>query len=357
MTLVTLLYDGKAIPLERTRTEDQDLWIPLDALESATGWVLKPEGACRGETCVPLLKPRAAKILKVDGESERWFNLSGFARLIDQPIAVDFDEAVWSFGSPGWEWKSRASGRDAPDFELLDLQERPHTLSELRGKKVFLVFWSSWCTCRFDLPIWQEIREELKGSGFEVITVAADAKGKLAVEEFVAAASPTHPSLIDEKMQVADLFEVVNVPAAFWIDEEGSFVRANDPIYAQRPDPETGEMKRSEGYLDALRDWVANGPNSRYLQDEEALRDRWGPPTLAQVQAVATFDLGVHLAQNAKQERAQRHFQQALELWPENWTFQRQAWEFSGADRQTMRSAVRDPNRPRFYKDLDLNTR
>jgi peroxiredoxin len=32
----------------------------------------------------------------------------------------------------------------APDFELPDLAGRLHTLSELRGKKVFLLFWASW---------------------------------------------------------------------------------------------------------------------------------------------------------------------------------------------------------------------
>ena len=33
---------------------------------------------------------------------------------------------------------------EAPDFTLPDLDGRPHSLSEHRGKKVFLVAYASW---------------------------------------------------------------------------------------------------------------------------------------------------------------------------------------------------------------------
>jgi len=39
-------------------------------------------------------------------------------------------------------------------------------------------------------------------------------------------------------------------------------VRANDPIYALRRNPTTGETSRNEKYLNAVRDWVANGSSS-----------------------------------------------------------------------------------------------
>src|SRR5712692_12127347 len=106
------------------------------------------------------------------------------------------------------------------------------------------------------------------------MTVAVDAKGAVAAEPFMTAARQQHPSLLDDKLRVAELYDVRNVPAAFWIDENGRMVRANDPIYAQRRNRETGEVTINQGYLDAVRDWVAKGPASAYTMDAKRLESR-----------------------------------------------------------------------------------
>jgi hypothetical protein len=96
-----------------------------------------------------------------------------------------------------------------------------------------------------------------------VITVAAHAKGRPAVEEWIkAAAAPSHRSQLAQQMTVAQLHDVRNVPATFWIDESGRIVRANDPVYVLRRNPETGESTRNDEYLGALPDWVAIGPGA-----------------------------------------------------------------------------------------------
>jgi hypothetical protein len=61
------------------------------------------------------------------------------------------------------------------------------------------------------------------------LTVASDGKGADAARQWLEAANPTHPSFIDAEFSVAQLYDVRNVPAAFWIDESGGIVRANDP--------------------------------------------------------------------------------------------------------------------------------
>ena len=44
-------------------------------------------------------------------------------------------------------------GTVAPDFTLKDLDGLPVKLSELRGRRVVLVFWASWCPdCRAEVP-------------------------------------------------------------------------------------------------------------------------------------------------------------------------------------------------------------
>lgn len=143
MGRATVLYDGRESSLEAAPKSDvSDLWLKLGDLPRATGWELKPEGVCKGEVCVPLAEARRVELLGPGGDN---FNLSEFARRIEQPFAHDEGSGVWLFGPPGWEWQAgRPALHQAPDFVLPDLEGKPHALSELRGKKVFLLFWATW---------------------------------------------------------------------------------------------------------------------------------------------------------------------------------------------------------------------
>lgn len=123
--------------------EADGLWLTLQELTAGTGWELKPEGVCKDEICVPVPEARRSAMLRTD-PSGTWFNLAEFARLIEQPLAHDEANSVWYFGPAGWEWKTRLSSRVAPDFALPDLSGKLHALSDLRDKKVFLLFWASW---------------------------------------------------------------------------------------------------------------------------------------------------------------------------------------------------------------------
>jgi hypothetical protein len=186
------------------------------------------------------------------------------------------------------------------------------------------------------------------------VTIAADAGGREVVEPWIRAASPSHLALLDPDLTIASLYNVRNVPSAFWIDESGRIVRANDPIYVLRRDRATGETSRNETYLNAVRDWVLNGPSSKFLADEAALEKRRPPATLADMEAMASFELGVYLIRHGAPARAERHFDRARQLAPDNWTFRRQAWSLSGASQEAIVAAIRDPAAPAFYPDLDL---
>jgi hypothetical protein len=139
----TVLYQESETQAEGARAEGPELWLTLPALTAVSGWELKPEGVCKEETCVPVPDARRSALIRSEA-SGTLFNLTEFARLIQQPFAYDENRAVWYFGPAGWEWKDRMTSRQAPDFELPDLAGRLHSLSELRGRKVFLLFWASW---------------------------------------------------------------------------------------------------------------------------------------------------------------------------------------------------------------------
>ena len=175
-----------------------------------------------------------------------------------------------------------------------------------------------------------------------MITVACDTKGREAAEPFIAAASPTHPSVIDQHHVVPELYNTRNVPAVFWIDEAGNVVRANDPIYIQRRNRETGESTINEQYLGAVRDWVEQGPASIYVTAPAETVRRMGTQDGANAQANAHFRLGVYLHEQGHTEAAIAQFKRAHELKPDNWNYKRQAWNLGNIEQDygmTMRDA------------------
>ena len=67
--------------------------------------------------------------------------------------------------------------------------------------------------------MWQALHRELEKEAFIPIAVALDAGGAAATAEWIRRAEPTYPCLIDERHLVAELYGMVNVPSAIWIDE------------------------------------------------------------------------------------------------------------------------------------------
>lgn len=143
----TVVYDDKATEINPAQTKDGtgQLWITTHDLTRATRFEVKPQGVCRDELCFPLPKARTQEFLekKKPGASDELFNLTAFASLVHQPVAHDAATSTWYFGLRSDQQQGLASLR-APDFTLPDMDGKMHSLSDFRGKKVFLVTWASW---------------------------------------------------------------------------------------------------------------------------------------------------------------------------------------------------------------------
>jgi hypothetical protein len=135
----TIIYGDKATPVNSTVIEGENLWLSNVDLTRATGWELKPQGACLGERCVLIPAGREAEFVRAG-----FFNLSAFTRHLGEPLAHDEQHAVWSFSDASEEIGNRLLSLEAPDFTLPDLDGRLHSLSSYRGKKVLLMSWASW---------------------------------------------------------------------------------------------------------------------------------------------------------------------------------------------------------------------
>ena len=191
-----------------------------------------------------------------------------------------------------------------------------------------------------------------------MITIGCDTRGAAVEREWITAAKPRHPSLLDEHHRVADLYNVRNFPSAFWIDEMSLIVRANDPIYATRRSSETGEAIVNHTYLNAVRDWVANGRQSPYVHDEITLNERRGHLNRVDMQASASFQLGLYLVRRGHQRDAIAHFKRAHGLRPSNWRYKRQAWSLANIEEDygtTIQAAIVDPEGGPFYPPLGID--
>ena len=212
------------------------------------------------------------------------------------------------------------------------------------------------------MPVWQVIYEELRGEGLEIIAVAFDTAGTAAVEGKIRAADiderpdvlaalmgwapelwakqapPTYPCLIDESHTVADLYGMVNVPQAVWIDEQGHIVRPAESAgvidmakYMNRETFELPEEVVSNGarardsYIDALRDWVHKGSDSAFALPPDEVKRRLRGPDENDVLAATHVKLGRYLFANKALDAAKRHFAEASRLSPDSWNYRRQS--------------------------------
>lgn len=110
----------------------KDLKIPKAEFESATGWALKPEGACKGDVCVPLAGAPAATV-----------DVQALAQALGMPLVHDADHGVWALG-PECLGGRALSTAEAPDVTLPDLDGKPFQLSSLRGRKILLYAWAPY---------------------------------------------------------------------------------------------------------------------------------------------------------------------------------------------------------------------
>src|SRR5271154_2111720 len=115
------------------------LWLSSADLKRVSGWEFKPQGFCKGDICVPVPAARSSEFV----DSGR-YNLAALANLLGQPVVSDEAHHAWCFGEAAAERKRALTSLDAPDFTLSDLDGKMHSLSDYRGKKVFVVSWASW---------------------------------------------------------------------------------------------------------------------------------------------------------------------------------------------------------------------
>jgi hypothetical protein len=137
--MATLLTDMGQFEAPEAEAAGEDLWLSARDMAAATGWVAKPEGLCKDDVCVPLPHGREGEFVRGTR-----VNVAALWRHLDRHVAHSDRGHVWVLGSSARDRSAALHSLEAPDFTLPDASGHPHSLSDYRGKKVFLVTWASW---------------------------------------------------------------------------------------------------------------------------------------------------------------------------------------------------------------------
>jgi hypothetical protein len=183
--------------------------------------------------------------------------------------------------------------------------------------------------------VWQALYEELKAKGFMVVAVAEESRGADHARPWIEQAKSGYWQLIDIEHRLSDLYNLVNVPQAIWIDEQGKIVRppetAGSTDHFRRmdlktrtmsPEDQAARLAARQDYLDAVRAWVNTG---KYALPADKARAGLPKVTPEIAEAHARFRLGIWLRMHDRAAEGDRQMATASKLHPESWSMWRQA--------------------------------
>jgi hypothetical protein len=185
------------------------------------------------------------------------------------------------------------------------------------------------------LPVWQQLYAELKDKNFMVVAVAEESRGADHARQWIDAAKSDYWQLIDTEHRLEDLYNLVNVPQAIWIDEHGTIVRppetAGSTDHFRRmdlktrtmsPEDQAARLAARQAYLDAVRAWVNTG---KHALPADKTRAALPVVTPEMAEARARFRLGVWLRAHGRAAEGDRQMAEASRLYPDSWSMWRQA--------------------------------
>ncbi len=112
----------------------------------------------------------------------------------------------------------------ALNFKLKDLSGKEISLSDFKGKKVFLNFWASWCPpCRAEMPDIEKLYQETKNSDLVILAVNIG-DDKNTARSFIEKNKYNFTVLLDLDQSIAAQYNIVAIPTSFFIDKDGNII-------------------------------------------------------------------------------------------------------------------------------------
>ena len=211
------------------------------------------------------------------------------------------------------------------------------------------------------MPVWQQVYEEINDPNFVIICAAEDVGGEEAAGPIFDAANSTYIQIVDVDHIISSAFNFVNVPSSAWVDEEGRIVRIDEGTYSKTHAIGEGEQAITFGndvYTPALKDWVAKGADSEFVQPAETVTGNIRVHSFDQLKADAAFRLANLFRVHGEKEKAEVYWQMARELNPDSINFIRQNLTLTeeGSAGETFMQVMGDyvSQGREYYRPLDL---
>jgi len=115
----------------------------------------------------------------------------------------------------------------AIDFKLKDLNGKELSLSDLKGKKVFLNFWATWCPpCKSEMPEIEKLYQETKDSNLVIVAIEIG-EPLNTVKSFIDNNKYNFTVLLDSDQSVSSKYNIASIPTSYFIDVYGNIVSKN----------------------------------------------------------------------------------------------------------------------------------
>ena len=145
---------------------------------------------------------------------------------------------------------------DPLEIRLSDPTGRPVSLSEFRGKIVFINFWTTWClACVIEMPSMEKLHQRFKDKDFVMVAINLQ-ESAARVKQFYQEYKLTFTTLLDITGDVGAALSIRSIPATYILDRNGR-------IIGKALGPREWESKKSIALFEYLTDSYVASSNSK----------------------------------------------------------------------------------------------
>ena len=145
---------------------------------------------------------------------------------------------------------------DPLEIRLSDPTGRPVSLSEFRGKIVFINYWTTWClACVIEMPSMEKLHQRFKDKDFVMVAINLQESAER-VKQFYKEHQLTFTTLLDITGDVGAALSINAIPTTFILDKTGR-------IIGKALGPREWESKQSIALFEYLTDSYVASSNSK----------------------------------------------------------------------------------------------